>query len=59
MFSCFNEILLETADKFKGLPNGVDKTAIALKLFGRSGKDMIPVLNLGSKGIQELQKKSR
>ena len=51
----FNEILLETADKFKKLPDGAEKTALALDLFGRSGKDMIPVLNLGSKGISDLQ----
>lgn len=54
----FNDILLETADQFKKMPDGPEKTAIALDLFGRSGKDMIKVLNLGSDGIRDLQKKA-
>ena len=51
----FNDILLETSDKFKVLPDGAEKTAIAMELFGRAGKDMIPFLNQGSDGIKNLQ----
>lgn len=51
----FNEILLELADKFKAMPNGAEKTALAMEIFGRSGKDMLKVLNLGSQGIKDLQ----
>ncbi len=54
----FNTILFDVADKFKAMPNGVDKTSIALQLFGRSGKDMVKVLNLGSQGIQDLEKQA-
>lgn len=54
----FEQILFEVADRFKAMPNGIDKTAIALDLFGRSGKDMVKVLNLGADGIQNLQKKA-
>lgn len=54
----FNTILFEVADKFKAMPDGIDKTALSMELFGRSGKDMIKVLNLGSDGIEELQKKA-
>lgn len=54
----FNELLLEVADKFKVLPDGAEKTALAMQLFGRSGKDMIPLLNLGSQGIEKLSKKA-
>lgn len=54
----FNTILNEVADKFKDMPNGVDKTTIAMDLFGRSGKDMIKTLNLGSDGIADLEKKA-
>lgn len=50
----FNEILLSVADKFKEMPNGAEKTAAAMALFGRSGKDLLPLLNQGSKGIEEL-----
>src|SRR5262249_35108732 len=48
------EVLGDVADKFKTMPDGVDKTRIAMDLFGRSGKDMIPVLNLGKEGIQDV-----
>jgi len=41
------------ADSFKGLPNGVNKAALAQKLFGRSGRALLPILNQGSKGMQE------
>jgi len=51
----FSELLLDVSDKFKEMPNGVEKTALAMELFGRSGKDMLPVLNLGSDGIKELE----
>jgi hypothetical protein len=54
----FNTILFEVADKFKTMPNGIDKTALAMQLFGRQGKDMIKVLNLGSAGIQDLEKQA-
>lgn len=54
----FNDILLSTADQFKKMPDGPEKTALALDLFGRSGKDMIKVLNLGSDGIADLEKKA-
>lgn len=54
----FKTILFEVADKFKVMPDGVDKTTIAMDLFGRSGKEMIKTLNLGSDGIAELEKKA-
>ncbi len=47
-------LMLEVADRFKGMPDGVTKTALAMNLFGRSGKDMIPMLNEGSAGIQKM-----
>lgn len=54
----FNAILFEVADKFKAMPNGIDKTSLAMELFGRSGKDMIKVLNLGSDGIKNLEEQA-
>lgn len=52
----FNDILMEVADKFKDMPGGAEKTAIALDLFGRSGAGMIKVLDKGSEGITKLSK---
>ena len=48
------ELLPMVADKFKEMPNGVEKTSLAVELFGRSGTTMIPILNKGSEGMAEL-----
>jgi TP901 family phage tail tape measure protein len=53
-----NELLPQIADKFKNMPNGPEKTALALKLFGKGGMGMIPFLNKGSEGLKELAKSS-
>lgn len=50
----FDQILLDVADKFEKMPNGAEKTALAMQLFGRSGKDLIPVLNQGRDGLAEM-----
>lgn len=54
----FTGVLFDVADKFKNMPNGVEKTTLAMELFGRSGKDLIPLLNQGAEGIKELEKKA-
>jgi hypothetical protein len=47
-----NELLLETADKFKNYEDGANKTALAIALFGKAGAQLIPFLNQGREGIQ-------
>jgi hypothetical protein len=47
-------IMLEVADKFKAMPDGANKSALAMELFGKSGANMIPMLNGGSKAIDGL-----
>lgn len=47
-------VLGNLADKFAGLPAGLDKTTLAVKTFGRGGIAMLPILNQGSKGLQDL-----
>ncbi len=54
-----NDILPQVADKFKSMPDGIEKTALATQLFGRSGTSMLPFLNKGSAGIAALEKRSR
>ena len=49
-----DQVMLEVADKFKSMPDGAGKTALALQLFGKAGADMIPLLNGGSKAITDL-----
>jgi hypothetical protein len=38
-------VLLELNDKFRLMPDGPEKTALAMKALGKSGKDVIPLLN--------------
>ncbi|GLK88321.1 hypothetical protein [Pseudomonas turukhanskensis] len=47
-------LLLELADKFAQLPDGAEKSALAVELFGKSGAKLLPLLNRGGSGIQEL-----
>lgn len=53
-----NDLLPEIADKFKDMPNGAEKTALALQLFGKGGMALMPFLNKGAEGIKELSKES-
>lgn len=53
-----SELLPEIADRFAKMDNGSEKTALALKLFGKSGADLVPLLNKGSEGLAELAAKS-
>lgn len=39
------------AEKFKEMPDGAHKTATAMELFGKSGAELIPLLNKGKDGI--------
>lgn len=48
-----SDILLDVADKFSKMPNGVAKTALAMQIFGKAGAEMIPFLNEGKDGIKE------
>lgn len=53
------EMLPQIAEKFKTMPAGAEKTALAVSLFGKAGaKDMLPFLNKGADGIKELMKQS-
>lgn len=49
-----SEVLGEMADAFKAMPDGAQKTALAMDLMGRSGADMIPLLNGGSGALNKL-----
>ena len=51
--------LLTIADKFQGMADGPTKAALAMQLFGRSGREMIPFLNQGSVAIEQLMQKTK
>lgn len=48
-------VLLEMADRFQGYEDGAAKSALATKVFGKAGQEMIPLLNQGSAGIRALR----
>ena len=48
-------VFLDIADKFKSMPNGAEKTAEAVDLFGKQGTKLLPILNKGSDGIKEME----
>lgn len=47
-----SDLLPEIADRFAAMKDGTEKTAIAMRLFGKAGADIIPVLNQGSEGFR-------
>lgn len=48
----FMPVLEDLADAFVRLPDGPEKTRIAVELLGRSGQNFIPFLNKGREGIR-------
>jgi hypothetical protein len=51
-------LLIDLADRFAGMQDGAGKTALAMRLFGRAGAELIPFLNLGRSGIEDLRKEA-
>lgn len=54
-----NQVMLEVADRFAAMEDGAGKTALAVKIFGRAGDQMIPLLNQGSAGLRENAEEAR
>lgn len=48
------KLLLDLAERFSTMPDGIEKTAAATKIFGKAGLDLIPFLNQGRDGIEAL-----
>ncbi|AEG54021.1 phage tail tape measure protein [Sinorhizobium meliloti] len=48
------EVLIQLSDKFAAMPDGAEKTALAMKLLGKSGAEMIPLLNGGSAALSQM-----
>jgi len=45
------KVLSDLAERFASFEDGPTKAALAMKVFGKSGEDMIPILNLGAAGL--------
>lgn len=49
-----NDVILKLAD----MPNGTEKARLATELFGKAGVELMPMLNNGAEGIEELKNRS-
>jgi hypothetical protein len=45
------QVLGEVADRFASYEDGARKTALAIEIFGKSGAELLPVLNGGADGL--------
>ncbi|MHC2533361.1 phage tail tape measure protein [Bradyrhizobium diazoefficiens] len=50
-----DDVLGDVADKFSGLKDGAGKTAVSMAIFGKTGADLIPMLNDGRDGLKEMK----
>lgn len=53
-----NDVMQNAADVFSKMANGAEKNNLAVKLFGKSGLEMLPMLNRGRDGLKELSDES-
>jgi len=49
-----DSVIKDIATRFSTMADGSRKTALAVDIFGRSGAELIPMLNAGSDGIREM-----
>lgn len=54
-----DQALSRIAEAFANTEDGASKTALAVKLFGRSGSDLIPLLNAGASGLRTAADEAR
>ena len=48
-----DSVMLDVADKFSKMPDGAQKAALAMDLFGKSGMNLIPMLNGGRDSLEK------
>jgi hypothetical protein len=53
------EVFLEVADRFAQMEDGAQKTALAVSLFGKSGTDLIPLLNQGADALRDQNEQAK
>ena len=54
-----HDLLLQVAERFSKEADGATKSAEAMALFGRGGRELIPLLDKGAAGIKELEERAR
>lgn len=53
-----DEVFRDVADRFGRMEDGATKTSVAMQIFGKSGADLIPLLNSGADGLAAMAAKS-
>jgi hypothetical protein len=53
------QVIKLVADRFKDMPDGAEKSALAIQLFGRAGLQLLPILNQGSEGLDKASQKAK
>lgn len=48
-----SQIVETIADAFERMPNGLQKAALAQQLFGRTGRQLLPMLNQGGEALRQ------
>ncbi|MHB8928758.1 MAG: phage tail tape measure protein [Bacillota bacterium] len=48
-----NDVLMDVADRFSQMTNETQKAALAQKVFGRGGAELVPLLNAGREGLEK------
>jgi len=49
-----NSVFTDLVERFSKMQDGAQKTALAMEIFGRSGANMIPLLNAGAAGLKQM-----
>ncbi len=52
------EVFDKTVTAFQGMADGAEKNALAVEIFGKSGQNLLPVLNDSAAGTEALRKKA-
>ena len=52
------DVMMEISDRLAAMPDGAEKTALAVQLMGRSAGEMIPLMNDGSEAIRQMMQEA-
>ena len=52
------DVMADLADVMEGMPDGAEKTAIAMDLMGRTGAELIPMLNGGEAALRKMMEEA-
>ena len=52
------DVFMEVSDLMAAMPDGAEKTALAMQLMGRGGSEMIPLMNGGSEAIRQMMEEA-